>query len=100
MVKISYYYHDKDGYVIGGQYESIDRDMVLYEHINAARKQAGVSRDNFFIISSSCAPTKTPDWVNPNWPVIPFPKKRSKLAFGRYVYEPEPVKDENPGEPI
>ena len=93
MVKVSYYTTDKDGYVVLGSYESRERDLFLWQHINAARKQAGVPRERFKILSTSVAPEKKPEWIDPNWPVVLFPKKKSKLAFGRYVYEAPPITD-------
>ena len=97
-VKVYYYTKDKDGYTLDTKvYESTPEDedkLFLWQHINNARKQSGAPRDRFFIINTSCSPRKKPTWINPDWPVIPFPKlKKTKLAFGRYVIEkpPEPV---------
>jgi hypothetical protein len=93
MVKVSYYTIDKDGYVELGCYESRERDLFLWQHINAARKQSGASREKFKVLLTSVAPEKKPEWIDPNWPVVLFPKKKSKLAFGRYVYEAPPITD-------
>ena len=97
-VKVYYYTEDKDGYCTpNAVYESTPDDedgLYLWQHINKARKQAGVLRERFFIINTSCSPRKKSTWICPDWPVIPFPKlKKTKLAFGRYVIEkpPEPV---------
>ena len=93
MVKVSYYTTDRDGYVVVGEYESRERDLFLWQHINAARKQSGASRENFKVLSTCVSQEKKPAWIDPNWPVILFPKKKSKLAFGRYVYEAPPIID-------
>ena len=93
MVKVSYYTTDRDGYVVVGEYENRERDLFLWQHINAARKQSGASRENFKVLSTCVSQEKKPAWIDPNWPVILFPKKKSKLAFGRYVYEAPPITD-------
>lgn len=93
MVKVSYYTIDRDGYAVLGTYESRERDLFLWQHIERARKESGASRDKFKLLTTSVSQEKTPSWIDPNWPVILFPKKKSKLAFGRYVYEAPPVTD-------
>ncbi len=94
-VKVNYYVKDKEGFALEDKtYYSEEENLYLWQHIYRARKEAGVSRDNFFIINTSCSPHKKPTWINPDWPVIPFPKlKKTRLAFGRYVIEkpPKPV---------
>ena len=97
-VKVYYYTEEKDGFCTPeAVYESPPEDedgLFLWQHINKARKQAGVPRERFFIINTSCSPRKKSTWINPDWPVVPFPKlKKARLAFGRYVIEkaPEPV---------
>jgi hypothetical protein len=94
-VKVFYYTKDKEGFALPDEtYESIEEDLFLWQHINNARKQAGVPRERFFIINTSCSPRKKSTWVNPDWPLVPFPSlKKTRLAFGRYVIEkaPEPV---------
>lgn len=94
-VKVYYFVKDKEGYSSEDKtYYSEEENLYLWQHINRARKEAGVSRENFFIINTSCSPRKKSTWICPDWPVTPFPKlKKTKLAFGRYVIEkpPEPV---------
>lgn len=94
-VKVFYYVKDREGFALSDQvYESEEEGLYLWQHINNARKQAGVSRENFVLINTSCIQRKKVTWVDPSWPVVPFPKlKKTKLAFGRYVIEkpPEPV---------
>ena len=97
-IKIYYYTEDKDGYCTpDAVYESTPQNedaLFLWQHINNARKEAGVPRERFFIIKSSYSPRKKATWINPDWPLVPFPKlKKTRMAFGRYVIEkaPEPV---------
>ena len=99
-VKVYYYIKDKEGFALEDRiYESItgEDDLFLWQHINNARKEAKVTRERFCLIKTSCSPDKRPTWINPNWPVVPFPKlKRARLAFGRYVVDkpPKPVDPE------
>lgn len=94
-VKVFYYIKDRDGFASEDKtYESEEDGLYLWQHINNARKQAGVTRENFVLITTSCIQRKKAKWVDPSWPVVPFPKlKKAKLAFGRYVIEktPDPV---------
>jgi hypothetical protein len=94
-VKVYYYVKDREGFALPDQtYESDEEGLYLWQHINSARKAAGVPRERFVLITTSCIQRKKSNWVNPDWPVVPFPKlKKAKLAFGRYVIEkaPDPV---------
>lgn len=89
MVKVFYYIKDKDGYAVDGVYESHE-ELYLWQHIRNARIQSGAKREDFVLVNTSCIPRKKATWVNPDWPIYLVPRKKSKLAFGRYVYEEKP----------
>jgi hypothetical protein len=97
MIKVFYYIKDKEGFATDGYYESDNNDLMLFQHINEARKQSKASRENFVLVSTSVSPRKISNWKYEG-PVLLFPKKKRKLAFGRYVDDPVPVKVDEPHE--
>jgi hypothetical protein len=100
MIKVYYYIKDREGFATDGYYESDDNDRLLFQHINEARKQSKASRENFVLVTTVVSPRKISNWKYQG-PVVLFPKKKRKMAFGRYVDDPVPVIiDETHEEPI
>jgi hypothetical protein len=85
MLEIYYHTLDRDGYKVPGHYKGIDNDMLFWEHVAAAKKEAKTSGSNFYIERSIYRPFVKKNWVDPSWPVILFPKKTRKTFMGRYV---------------
>ena len=101
MIKVFYYIKDKEGFATDGYYESDDNDMMLFQHINAARKQSKASRENFVLVTTSVSPRKISNWKYQGTSTVLFPRKKRKMAFGRYVDDPVLVKVDDPvDEPI